>query len=125
MARPKKEHAPAREHKYTIRLSPEEDELLDTLSRKAKLSRSDYIRSLLSGRTPTIKYEIVFNSKEILKIFSNLSNITGNLNQIAHHLNAGGGWNEEMRQEITDHIREVRQMRKELKEITGGYRGDC
>ena len=125
MARPKKDHAPVREHKYTIRLSPEEDELLDKLASKAKMSRSDYVRNLISGRTPTIKYEIVYNSKDILKIFSNLSNITGNLNQIAHHLNAGGGWNEDMKKEIYDSIQEVRKMRKELKEFTGGYRGDC
>lgn len=125
MARPKKDIPPSRGHKFTIRLSPEEDELLERLSHQAKMSRSQYLRSLLSGRTPSIKYEIVFNSKEILKIFANLSNIAGNLNQIAHHLNAGGGWNDEMRDELTEHVREIRQMRKDLKEITGGYRGDC
>lgn len=125
MARPKKTHPIAREHKFTIRLSPEEDELLDSRSEKAGLSRAEYMRSLIYGKTPSIKYEIVYNSPEILKIFSNLANITGNLNQIAHHLNAGRGWTDELRREVNEAIYEVREMRKELKELAGNYRGDC
>ena len=124
MARPKKEHAPVRGHKYTIRLSSEEDELLDTLARKAEMTKSDYMRSLISGRTPTIKYELVYNSREILKIFRNLGNISGNLNQIAHHLNAGGGWNDEMKKEVSGCIAQILHIRDEVKEMVGEYRGD-
>ena len=92
MTRPKNNLPAARDRKFTIRLTPEEDLLLDDLSSKAGLSRSEYLRSLISKKTPEVSYELVFNDPKILKIFSNLANITGNLNQIAHHLNSNKGW---------------------------------
>lgn len=99
-------------------------EVLTTYAEKADMTIASYLRHLIVSKVPTVKYEIVFNSKEILKIFSNLSNVAGNLNQIAHHLNSGIRWSDELRKEVTDNIREVRQMRKDLNEITGEYRGN-
>ena len=124
MSRPKKEHAPVRDHKFTIRLSPIEDELLETLANKSKLSRADYIRSLIAGKTPTIKYELVYNSEEILKIFRNLGNITGNLNQIARHLNQGGTFDQELKNEVSGCIAQILHIRDDVKEMVGEYRGN-
>ena len=123
MARPKKDYS--KPHVLTLRVSDVELEVINTYAQKAELSRSEYLRKTILGKTPTVKYEIVYNNPEILKIFANLSNITGNLNQIAHHLNAGRGWSDQLRTEVTDAIYEVREMRKELKERTGSYCGDC
>lgn len=124
MTRYKQSGLPVKDHRITIRLTETEFELLDSFARKSDMTYAAYIRKLLSGKTPTIKYEIVFNSKEILKIFANLSNVAGNLNQIAHHLNSGLRWSDELKKEITDNIRELRKMRKDLNEITGEYRGN-
>ena len=124
MTRYKKSGLPVKDHRITIRLTEVEYELLDSYARKSDMTHAAYMRSLISGKTPTLKYEIVFNSKEILKIFANLSNVAGNLNQIAHHLNSGVGWSDEFKKEITNNIRELRQMRKDLNEITGEYRGN-
>ena len=110
--------------RVTVRMTEMQYELLTACAEKSNLSLAEYVRKILASKTPVVKYEIVFNSKEILKIFSNLSNIAGNLNQIAHHLNSGGGWSEELKREITDNIREVRQMRADLSKITGEYRGN-
>lgn len=123
MTRPKKDYS--KPHVLTLRVSDVELEVINTYAQKAGMSRSEYLRRTILGKTPSVNYEIVYNNPEILKIFSNLSNITGNLNQIAHHLNAGRGWSDQLRTEVTDAIYEVREMRKELKERTGGYRGDC
>ena len=92
MTRYKQSGLPVKDHRITIRLTETEFELLDSFARKSDMTYAAYIRKLISGKTPTIKYEIVFNSKEILKIFANLSNVAGNLNQIAHHLNSGGDY---------------------------------
>ena len=124
MTRYKKSGLPVKDHRITIRLTETEFELLDTYAQKAGMTHAEYMRWIISGKTPSLKYEIVFNSKEILKIFANLSNVAGNLNQIAHRLNSGIGWSDELRKEITDNIRELRQMRKDLNELTGEYRGN-
>lgn len=125
MTRPKKTIPPAKEYQITIRMTKELFDVVTKDAKAAKMPRTEYLRHVISGRTPTVKYELVFNDPQILKIFSNLSNITGNLNQIAHHLNAGRPWSDQLRTEVTDAIYEIREMRKELKERTGGYRGDC
>jgi len=123
MTRPKKDIS--KPCMLTLRVSEEELELINGYAQKADMSRSEYLRKVVLGKTPAVKYELVFNDPKILKIFSNLANITGNLNQIAHHLNAGRGWSDQLRSEVTEAIYEVREMRKELKELTGEYRGDC
>ena len=125
MTRPKKTIPPAKECQITIRMTQDLFDVLTKDAHDAKLPRTEYIRHLITGRTPSVKYEIVFNNPKILKIFANLANITGNLNQIAHHLNAGRGWTDDLRREVYELIYEVREMRKELKELAGEYRGDC
>ncbi len=122
MTRPKKDLS--RPNMLTLRFSDAELDVINGYAEKSGLSRSAYLRKTVIGKTPPIKYEIVYNSQEILKIFSNLANITGNLNQIAHHLNAGRGWTDDFRREVNEAIIEVREMRKELKELAGNYRGD-
>ena len=124
MTRYKKSDFPTKERRVTIRMTEVQYEVLTTYAEKADMTIASYLRHLIVSKVPTVKYEIVFNSKEILKIFSNLSNVAGNLNQIAHHLNSGIRWSDELRKEVTDNIREVRQMRKDLNEITGEYRGN-
>lgn len=123
MVRPKKDLS--KPNMLTLRVSDTELDVINGYAKKSGLSRSAYLRKTVIGKTPPIKYEIVYNSPEILKIFSNLANITGNLNQIAHHLNAGRGWTDDLRREVNEAIIEVREMRKELKELAGNYRGDC
>ena len=122
MVRPKKDLS--KPNMLTLRVSDTELDVINGYAKKSGLSRSAYLRKTVIGKTPPIKYEIVYNSPEILKIFSNLANITGNLNQIAHHLNAGRGWTDDLRREVNEAIIEVREMRKELKELAGNYRGD-
>lgn len=124
MARPKKELPPAKECQITVRMT---QELFDTLTKNAKaahLPRTAYIRKLIVGKNPAVKYELVYNSPEILKIFRNLSNITGNLNQISKHLNQGGHFSQDLKDEISGCIAQIHHIRDEVKEMVGEYRGN-
>jgi len=68
--------------------------------------------------------EIVYNSPEILKIFSNLESVTENINRIAHDLNSGVKWNKELHEELVNYLNELRRMRDELKEYEVEFHAD-
>ena len=122
MARPKKEYS--KPHMLTLRVSDDELELINGYAKKAGLSRSAYLRKVVIGKIPPIKYEIVYNSPEILKIFRNLGNITGNLNQIAKHLNQGGAFSMELRKEVSGCIAQILHIRDNVERLVGEYRGN-
>jgi len=108
----------------TLRVSDDELELINGYAKKAGLSRSAYLRKAVIGKIPPIKYEIVYNSPEILKIFRNLGNITGNLNQIAKHLNQGGAFSMELRKEVSGCIAQILHIRDNVERLVGEYRGN-
>ncbi len=122
MARPKKEYS--KPHMLTLRVSDDELELINGYAKKAGLSRSAYLRKVVIGKIPPIKFEIVYNSPEILKIFRNLGNITGNLNQIAKHLNQGGAFSMELRKEVSGCIAQILHIRDNVERLVGEYRGN-
>ncbi len=122
MARPKKEYS--KPHMLTLRVSDDELELINGYAKKSGLSRSAYLRKVVIGKIPPIKYEIVYNSPEILKIFRNLGNITGNLNQIAKHLNHGGAFSMELRKEVSGCIAQILHIRDNVERLVGEYRGN-
>jgi len=108
----------------TLRVSDDELELINGYAKKAGLSRSAYLRKVVIGKIPPIKYEIVYNSPEILKIFRNLGNITGNLNQIAKHLNKGGAFSMELRKEVSGCIAQILHIRDNVERLVAEYRGN-
>lgn len=122
MARPKKGYS--KPHMLTLRVSDDELELINGYAKKSGLSRSAYLRKAVFGKIPPIKYEIVYNSPEILKIFRNLGNITGNLNQIAKHLNQGGAFSMELRKEVSGCIAQILHIRDNVEKLVGEYRGN-
>lgn len=124
MARPKKKLPPSKDYQITLRMTKEMYDVLTEDAKAARLPRTEYVRQLISNRHPVVKNEIVYNSKELLKIFRNLGNISGNLNQIARYLNQGGKMTNEMWKTVSDSISQLLHMRDELKRFAGEYRGD-
>lgn len=122
MARPKKDYL--KPHVLTLRVSDTELDVINTYAEKAGLSRSAYLRRTILGKTPSVKYEIVYNNPEILKIFRNLGNIAGNLNQIARHLNQGDAFTRELKQEVSGCIAQILHIRDQVKDMVGEYRGN-
>ncbi len=125
MARPKRIQPPTKDRRINLRVS---NVLYDTLSKDAQasgLSLSDYIRSVLSNRKVIVKPEIVYNDPRILKALGDIGKIGSNLNQIAHQLNAGEAFSNSMSEQLRSLTKQLLQMRNEIKEMAGDYRGDC
>ena len=92
----KQDNIPEAEYRFynlKVRLNSEELEILDII--KGRHSRSVAVRFLIMSGIPTA----VPGLNEI--VWAELSKSASNLNQIARHLNAGGGINfEEIRREL-------------------------
>lgn len=125
MARPKKKELPKRESFITLRLTSELYDVLTTDARAAHLSRSEYIRQLITDHHPVVHQEIVYNNLELLERIRDLGKIGSNLNQIARYLNGGGRFTEGLAEEVSGCIAQLLQMRNDIKEMAGEYRGDC
>lgn len=93
-------------------------------SKEAGMSKSEYTRQLISGNNPQRRMEIVYNSPEVLKIFSNLESVTENINRIAHDLNSGVKRNKELHEEVVNCLNELQRMRDELTELKVDYLAD-
>lgn len=119
----KKDRELAKTKRVTVRMTEAQYDLLESYASKSGLSLAEYARSALVGKFPPLKYEIVYNSPKILKIFSDLGHISGNLNQIARHLNQGGAITEALKKEVSGCIAQILHIRDNVQEIVGGYRG--
>ena len=120
----KKDRDFAKTKRVTVRMTEDEYDLLTDYCEKSGYTHAAYLRNALLAKIPPVKYEIVYNSPEILKIFSNLGNMAGNMNQIARHLNRGGALSREQADKILGCITEIRHLREELKARVGEYRGN-
>ena len=123
MARPKKNTPPIKSHQISIRFTEELFGVLTRDAEAARLPRAEYIRKLITNHHPVVKHEIVFDNPELLSALSNLGKIGSNLNQIARHLNEGGSMNLSLRNELLQCITELRNIREDVKEMAGEYRG--
>ena len=123
MGRPKKEMPPSKGRKFTIRLTDVMYESLEQDAVKAGLSVSEYARELLLNNRPVVKQEIVFDSEELLHVLGDMGKIGSNLNQIAHHLNGGGGWSANLKSEVLQGVIAIYKIRDMVKEMAGEYRG--
>lgn len=125
MNRPKKALPPAKEKRITIRITNVLYETLERDAQAAGLSLAEYARALLSNRKVLVKPEIVYNDQRILKALGDIGKIGSNLNQIAHQLNAGEAFSNSMSEQLRSLTKQLLQMRNEIKEMAGDYRGDC
>lgn len=119
----KKDRDLAKTKRVTVRMTETLYDVLETYAEKAGMTPVAYIRNLIVSKTPTVKYEIVYNSPEILRIFSDLGHISGNLNQIARHLNQGDTFTRELKQEVLGCISQILHIRDNVQEMVGEYRG--
>ena len=100
MGRKRKQSPPTRTRRICIRVT---EELYETIARDAadaRMSTSEYVRTIITGKTPKAHYELVYNDPKILQIFRDLAACGNNLNQIAWHLNSGGAMTNQMWKDI-------------------------
>ena len=124
MARKKKEFPPVKERFIGFRVTEDLYKVIETEASEAKMSVSEYCRSVATNKRIILKKEFVFDNPELLSALSNLGKIGSNLNQTARHLNEGGAMNLSLRKELLQCITELRAIRENVKEIAGEYRGN-
>jgi len=90
MARPSKKTPPAKVHQLPVRFTEDLYAVLTDNARKAGLTRGEYIRHLVAGKTPKAQPPIFHDDTALVSELAKLNKLGSNLNQIARHLNQGG-----------------------------------
>ena len=124
MARKKKVFPPVKERFIGFRVTEDLYKVIENEASQAKMSVSEYCRSVATNKRIILKKEFVFDNPELLSALSNLGKIGSNLNQIARHLNEGGAMNLSLHKELLQCITELRAIRENVKEMAGEYRGN-
>lgn len=124
MSRPKKDFPPKRSKYIHFRVTNEMYDNIAIEAEKARLSVSEYCRKLATDHKITVHQETVFDSSELLNILGDMGKIGSNLNQIAHHLNEGNPMYEDMKKEIYRCITDIKEIRDNIRTVTGKYRGN-
>lgn len=124
MARKKKEFPPVKERFIGFRVTEELYEIIENEASLAKMSVSEYCRNLATHKKIVMKKEVVFDNPELLSALSNLGKIGSNLNQIAKYLNEGGTVTDQLKKDLIQSITDLRQIREDVKEMAGEYRGN-
>ena len=124
MARKKKEFPPVKERFIGFRVTEDLYQIIETEASQAKMSVSEYCRSVATNKRIILKKEIIFDNPELLTALSNLGKIGSNLNQIARHLNEGNSMDSVLKKELMQCITELRNIREDVKDMAGEYRGD-
>ena len=76
--------------RLTIRMDEALYEKICNGARTARVSQVEYARHLLKNGKVTVKQEIIAEVPELKRLIAEFGKIGSNLNQIAHHFNAGG-----------------------------------
>ena len=105
-----------------IRLYREIFSKIEEAAMAAGLSISEYIRRVLAHRRITIKEEIVVEVPVIKELLAALGKIGANLNQIAHHFNAGGVLSQQMYRETMKAYADLYAMKFEIEKLGGELR---
>ena len=105
-----------------VRLDKESFSKVEDAAMAAGLSISEYIRGSLTQRKITIKEEIVVEVPVIKELIAALGKIGANLNQIAHHFNAGGVLFQQMYRETMKAYADLYAMKVGIEKLGGAFR---
>ena len=110
----KKESELNHPHFVAVRLSDVELHLLDQSASALGISRSEYLRKVLTEKEIQNRIEIVTDMESLRKLVSEYGKIGSNLNQIARYFNSGGERSLAIESEIHQCIAELFQLRKQV-----------
>lgn len=105
-----------------VRLDKESFSKVEEAAMAAGLSISEYIRRALTRRKITIKEEIVVEVPVIKELIVALGKTGANLNQIAHHFNAGGVLSQQMYRETMKAYADLYAMKVGIEKLGGAFR---
>ena len=124
MARPKKEESIRRTSNVMVRFSSIEYELVAGYAKDSGYPISTFVRKQALSEKVTVNYNIVADIGEIQKLTAQAAGIGNNLNQIARYFHGGGLASCGMLEELKKCIAEIRELRQEIVQLGGAYRGN-
>lgn len=86
---------------------------------KLGLSQSDFIRQAIFTAKVNVTVQPVFNSEKLDEIAMQYGKIGSNLNQIAHHLNAGNPMQARLMREINHCLADMQLLKQSVEELAG------
>ena len=125
---PKRYNTPHRSHVVKTRLTDEE--YADFTERLAPygISQSEFLRQAIRRTTIRPVLHVSSVNDELLsavgKLTAEYGRIGGNLNQIARYFHGGGLASRGMLEELKKCIAEIRELRQEIVQLGGVYRGN-
>ena len=124
MARPKKEKSLHRGKRVYIRFSELEYELVAGYAKDAGYPIGTFVRKQALREKLEVNYNIVADLGEIQNLTVQAAGIGNNLNQIARYFHGGGLASRGMSEELKKCIAEIRELRQEIVQLGGAYRGN-
>lgn len=125
MARPTKKTPPAKVHQLPVRFTEDLYAVLSENAQKAGLTRGEYIRHLVAGRTPKAQPPIFHDDTALVSELAKLNKLGSNLNQIARYFNEGGLMTNPLAKELHHTLQEIDKMvircNKELEKEYGSH----
>ena len=124
MARPKKDKAIRRKNNVMVRFTDTEYELITSYAVDAGYPISVFVRKQALREKLEVNYNIVADLGEIQNLTVQAAGIGNNLNQIARYFHGGGLASRGMLEELKRCIAEIRELRQEIVQLGGVYRGN-
>ena len=124
MARPKKDESIRRTSNVMVRFSSIEYELVAGYAKDAGYPISTFVRKQALSEKVIVNYNIVADIGEIQNLTAQAAGIGNNLNQIARYFHGGGLASRGMLEELKKCIAEIRELRQEIVQLGGAYRGN-
>ena len=109
--------------RLTIRMDDELYEMICNGAKTARISQVEYARRLLKKGKVTVKQEIIAEVPELKKLIAEFGKIGSNLNQLAHHFNAGGTHSSYMYEQTQKALSALYAMKYEVEAMGGEFRG--
>ena len=100
MARPKKQNPPEKEHFIGLRVTNDLYEVMCKESESAGMNLSEYLRYIAVHHRIVYRAPIIHNNKPLISYLAKMNKLGNNMNQIAHHLNAGLPLTESLAKEL-------------------------
>ena len=125
MARPTKKTPPAKVRQLPVRFTEDLYAVLSENAQKSGLTRGEYIRHLVAGRTPKAQPPIFHDDTALVSELAKLNKLGSNLNQIARYFNEGGLMTNALAKELHHTLQEIDKMvlrcNKELEKEYGSH----
>ena len=117
-----KKAKPILDHRITVRFEEHDYAVIERQAEKAELSVADYCRRAILGKRIAVRQETVIEIPVLKELIAALGKIGANLNQIAHHFNAGGVLSQQMYRETMKVYSDLYAMKFEIEKWGGELR---